>query len=80
MDEQDALTRLTDDTWDEKEPAWSPDGAHLAFSSDRAHSLVLTAAPRRAAASASTTCSRWTSPTARCARWSAPAGDDGNPA
>ncbi len=43
VDEQNKLTRLTDDTWDEKEPAWAPDGAHLAFSSDRVHSLVLTA-------------------------------------
>jgi hypothetical protein len=38
-----AVRRLTDDTWDEKEPSWSPDGRHLVFSSDRAHPVVLTA-------------------------------------
>ena len=43
VDEQGNLTRLTDDTWDEKEPCWSPDGRSIAFSSDRAYPLVLTA-------------------------------------
>src|SRR5262249_40010260 len=27
--------RLTNDTWDEKEPTWSPDGRRIAFASDR---------------------------------------------
>ncbi|MEK7330118.1 MAG: hypothetical protein AAB113_04880, partial [Candidatus Eisenbacteria bacterium] len=40
-----AVTRLTDDTWDEKEPAWTPDGRTLTFSSDRLAPLVLH--PRR---------------------------------
>ncbi len=43
VDEAGGLTRLTDDAWDEKEPCWSPDGERLAFSSDRAHPLILTA-------------------------------------
>ncbi len=43
VDEKGAITRLTDDTWDEKEPSWSPDGSKLLFSSDRAHSVALTA-------------------------------------
>jgi len=37
------LTRLTDDTWDEKETSWSPDGKKLIFSSDRANPVMLTA-------------------------------------
>jgi Tol biopolymer transport system component len=39
-----SLTRLTDDTWDEKEPSWSPDGSKIVFSSDRGHPVKLTAA------------------------------------
>ncbi len=38
--------RLTDDTWDEKDPKWSPDGRRIVYSSDRPHSVVLTAEPR----------------------------------
>lgn len=38
-------TRLTDDTWDEAEPAWTPDGRALTFSSDRLAPVVLH--PRR---------------------------------
>jgi Tol biopolymer transport system component len=33
--------RLTNDTWDEKEPCWTPDGRRLTFSSDRTASVVL---------------------------------------
>ncbi len=33
--------RLTDDTWDEKEPCWTPDGRSIAFSSDRLAPVVL---------------------------------------
>jgi Tol biopolymer transport system component len=40
-----SVTRLTDDTWDEKEPAWTPDGRTLTFSSDRLAPVVLH--PRR---------------------------------
>ncbi|HEY3216235.1 MAG TPA: hypothetical protein VGK93_07045 [Candidatus Eisenbacteria bacterium] len=36
-----AITRLTDDTYDEKEPAWKPDGRTLTFSSDRLAPVVL---------------------------------------
>jgi len=35
------LTRLTDDSYDEKEPAWSPDGRTLTFASDRLAPVVL---------------------------------------
>ena len=35
------VTRLTDDTWDEKEPTWSPDGRRVTFASDRATPMVL---------------------------------------
>jgi len=38
-------TRLTDDTWDEKEATWSPDGRHITFSSDRGAPVVLQAEP-----------------------------------
>ncbi len=34
-------TRLTDDTYDEKEPAWTPDGRTLTFASDRLAPVVL---------------------------------------
>ncbi len=34
-------TRLTDDTYDEKEPVWSPDGKRVTFSSDRLAPVVL---------------------------------------
>ena len=34
-------TRLTDDTWDEKEPTWTPDGKRIVFSSDRLAPMVL---------------------------------------
>ncbi len=33
--------RLTDDTWDEKEPCWTPDGRTVTFASDRATPVVL---------------------------------------
>jgi Tol biopolymer transport system component len=36
-----AVTRLTDDTWDEKEPVWSPDGRRITFASDRSAPVVL---------------------------------------
>ncbi|MFI5369967.1 MAG: BamA/TamA family outer membrane protein [Candidatus Eisenbacteria bacterium] len=35
------VTRLTNDTWDERQPSWTPDGRALAFSSDRVASVVL---------------------------------------
>ncbi len=43
VDGSGQLSRLTDDNWDEKELVWSPDGSQLAFSSDRAHPVVLQA-------------------------------------
>ncbi len=36
-------TRLTDDAWDEKEPAWTPDGKRITFASDRLAPVVLQA-------------------------------------
>jgi Tol biopolymer transport system component len=36
-----AKRRLTDDTWDEVEPTWTPDGAGITFASDRLASVVL---------------------------------------
>ena len=36
-----AARRLTDDTWDEKEPCWTPDGRTVTFSSDRLAPVVL---------------------------------------
>ncbi len=41
-----AATRLTNDTWDEKEPAWTPDGRTLTFASDRLAPVVLEPAAR----------------------------------
>ena len=38
-------SRLTDDTWDEKEPTWSPDGKRIAFASDRSAPVVLEPEP-----------------------------------
>ncbi len=43
VDPAGAVTRLTNDAWDEKEPSWSPDGTRILFSSDRGAPLVLTA-------------------------------------
>jgi WD40 repeat protein len=34
-------TRLTDDSWDEKEPTWTPDGKGITFASDRSAPIVL---------------------------------------
>ncbi len=39
------VTRLTDDTWDEKEPTWRPDGRTITFSSDRGAPVVLQTEP-----------------------------------
>ncbi len=44
VDVAGGLTRLTEDAWDEKEPTWSPDGKEIAFSSERTHPVILTAA------------------------------------
>jgi len=35
------VTRLTNDLWDEKESAWTPDGRHITFASDRGAPVVL---------------------------------------
>lgn len=35
------VTRITQDTWDEREPSWSPDGSKLVFGSDRSAPMVL---------------------------------------
>jgi Tol biopolymer transport system component len=35
------FTRLTDDTWDEKEPVWTADGNGITFASDRGTPVVL---------------------------------------
>jgi len=35
------FTRLTNDTWDEKEPTWTPDGQGITFASDRLLPVVL---------------------------------------
>src|SRR5262249_52727717 len=37
--------RLTNDTWDEKEPTWSPDGKRIAFAPARLPPVVLTPEP-----------------------------------
>lgn len=39
------IGRLTDDTWDEREASWSPDGRRVAFSSDRGAPVVLRPEP-----------------------------------
>jgi Tol biopolymer transport system component len=39
------ISRLTNDTWDEKEPTWSPDGSRVTFSSDRGAPVVLQTEP-----------------------------------
>jgi hypothetical protein len=46
VDADGNFERLTNDTWDEKEPKWHPDGKALVFSSDRGYPVALRAAPR----------------------------------
>lgn len=40
-----SIDRLTNDAWDEKETAWTPDGRSIAFASDRLAPVVLQAEP-----------------------------------
>jgi len=35
------VTRLTNDTWDERDPVWAPDGRRITFASDRLAPVVL---------------------------------------
>jgi Tol biopolymer transport system component len=46
VDRNGGMERLTADNWDERDLAWSADGRTLYFSSDRDHSVILTARPR----------------------------------
>jgi hypothetical protein len=41
------VTRLTDDTWDERQPSWRPDGKSIACASDRGKPVVLQAQRQR---------------------------------
>ena len=74
-----SLTRLTDDTWDEKEPSWSPDGTKIIFSSDRGHPVVADGEPRSRTASAATPSTRWTWRRGRSQPVLDTSGDDGKP-